>query len=415
MSRVVILGAGVIGLSCALACRRRGHQVTIVERKPQRRDGCSFGNAGMIVPSHFVPLAAPGMVALGFKWMWNPESPFFIKPRLDAGLLDWGWKFMRAATTEHVNRCAPLIRDLSLASRRLFIDWQESGQDLGLVTDGLIMLCRTEHGLAEEAKAAAKANELGIPAEVLDAKRLAEVEPGVTMSAVGGVLYPKDAHLSPEKFISALERALLDEGCDFVWQAEAMGWRKERNKLAALKTNRGEIAGDEFLLAAGSWSDTMLDGLDLSLPMQSGKGYSLTVKDPVQLPGKCAIFTEARVAITPMNGRLRFGGTMEIAGRDESITRRRVQGIIRAATQYYPAFEESHFEGIEPWRGLRPCSPDGMPYLGRTKAAPNLVVATGHAMMGLSLAPISGQLAGAIVDGEPTGMDISLMDPDRYA
>lgn len=369
----------------------------------------------MIVPSHFVPLAAPGMVALGLKWMWNPESPFFIKPRIDAGLLDWGWKFMRAATREHVNRCAPLIRDLSLASRQLFINWQESGQDLGLVTDGLIMLCRTGHGLEEEAAAAAKAKKLGIPAEVLDAKGLAEAEPGVTTSAVGGVLYPKDAHLSPEKFIAALESALLDEGCDFVWQAEALGWRKERKKLAALKTNRGEVAGDEFILAAGSWSDTMLDGLDLRLPMQSGKGYSLTVKEPVQLPRKCAIFTEARVAVTPMNGQLRFGGTMEIAGRDESITRRRVHGIIRAASQYYPAFEESHFQGIEPWRGLRPCSPDGMPYLGRTKAASNLVIATGHAMMGLSLAPITGQLAGAIVDGERTGIDLSLLDPDRFA
>jgi D-amino-acid dehydrogenase len=415
MSRVVILGAGVIGLSCALACRRRGHEVTIVERKPWRRDGCSFGNAGMIVPSHFVPLAAPGMVALGFKWMWNPESPFFIKPRLDAGLMDWGWKFMRAATKRHVDRCAPLIRDLSLASRKLFTDWQESGRDLGLVTDGLIMLCRSEHGLGEEAAAAAKAKELGIPAQVLDGKGLAALEPGVSMSAVGGVLYPKDAHLSPEKFIASLEAALLEEGSEFIWEAEALGWRKESSKLAALKTSRGEIAGDAFLLAAGSWSDTMLDGLDLRLPMQAGKGYSLTVPDPVQLPRKCAIFTEARVAVTPMNGQLRFGGTMEIAGRDESITRRRVHGIIRAAGQYYPAFEESHFEGIEPWHGLRPCSPDGMPYLGRTKAASNLIVATGHAMMGLSLAPITGQLVGAIVDGEATGIDISLLDPDRYA
>lgn len=415
MSRVVILGAGVIGLSCALACRRRGHEVTVVERKPRRRDGCSYGNAGMIVPSHFVPLAAPGMVALGFKWMWNPESPFFIKPRLDAGLMDWGWKFMRAATREHVGRCAPVIRDLSLASRKLFMDWQESGQDIGLVTDGLIMLCRTEHGLQEEVAAAAKAKELGIPAEVLDAKGLAEVEPGVTMAAVGGVLYPKDAHLCPEKFIDSLEKSLLDEGCEFVWEAEAKGWRKDGNKLAALKTNKGEIAGDTFLLAAGSWSDTLLDGLDLRLPMQAGKGYSLTVEKPVQLPRKCAIFTEARVAVTPMNGQLRFGGTMEIAGREESITRRRVHGIIRAAAQYFPAFEESHFQGIEPWRGLRPCSPDGMPYLGRTKAATNLVVATGHAMMGLSLAPITGRLAGAIVDGELTEIDISLLDPDRYA
>lgn len=415
MSRVVVVGAGVIGLSCALACRRRGHEVTVVERKPAQRDGCSYGNAGMIVPSHFVPLAAPGMVALGLKWMWNPESPFFVKPRLDAELVGWGWKFMRAATRAHVERCAPLIRDLSLASRKLFIDWQASGHDIGLVTDGLIMLCRTEHGLEEEAAAAAKARELGIPAEVLDAGELAAAEPGVTMSAVGGVLYPKDAHLSPEKYMATLERTLREEGCEFVWEAEARGWRKEGHRLAALDTSKGEIAGNTFLLAAGSWSDSMLHGLDLKLPMQAGKGYSLTIANPVQLPNKCAIFTEARVAITPMNGRLRFGGTMEIAGRDESINRRRVHGIIRAAGQYFSAFQESHFAGIEPWHGLRPCSPDGMPYLGRTKAVCNLVIATGHAMMGLSLAPITGSLAGAIVDGEPPEFDITPLDPDRFA
>lgn len=415
MSHIVILGAGAIGLSSALACQRAGHRVTIIDRKPARRDGCSFGNAGMIVPSHFVPLAAPGMVALGFKWMWDPESPFYIKPRLDMDLVSWGIKFMRAATPEHVRRSAPLIRDLSLASRKQFIDWQESGDDLGLVTKGLIMLSHTTHGWEEEATTAQKARDLGIPAEVLDAKQVAALEPNVTMDIAGGVYFPQDCHLSPERLLATMEDKFLAAGGAFVWDAEITGWKKQGNTLAAVCTRAGEISGDQFVLALGTWSDDMSRDLDLRLPMQAGKGYSVTVAKPVELPEKCAIFTEARVAITPMGSALRFGGTMEIAGRSETVNPRRVHGIIKAACKYFPRFKEADFAGIEPWHGLRPCSPDGLPYLGRTKAAANLVVATGHAMMGISLAPVTGDIVGNLINGERTAIDISLMDPDRYA
>src|SRR6187402_2793550 len=172
--RVVIIGSGVIGLCTAYYCARRGFNVTVVERKPAQRDGCSFGNAGMIVPSHFIPLAAPGMVALGLKWMWNPASPFYIKPRLDPDLLDWGWKFWRAANEEHVRRSAPLIRDLSLTSRACFEEFAAlPDTDFGLVKKGLLMLCKSEHTLHEEGKMAEQARSLGVPAEVLDAKQTA--------------------------------------------------------------------------------------------------------------------------------------------------------------------------------------------------------------------------------------------------
>src|ERR1043165_3216997 len=161
--RVVVIGGGVIGLSTAYYCARRGFDVTVVERQPSHRDGCSFGNAGMDVPSRFIPLAAPGMIALGLKWMWNPASPFYIKPRLDAGLVGWGMKFWRAATAEHVRLAAPLIRDLSLASRECFEELAAlPGEDFGLVKKGLLMLCRTDHGLEEESRNAAQADALGI-------------------------------------------------------------------------------------------------------------------------------------------------------------------------------------------------------------------------------------------------------------
>jgi D-amino-acid dehydrogenase len=196
---------------------------------------------------------------------------------------------------------------------------------------------------------------------------------------------------------------------------QVTGWHREGNRLTALQTTRGEIAADEFILAGGAWSPELFADLGLRIPMQAGKGYSVTVPSPVQRPRLCSIFTEARVAVTPMGDALRFGGTMEIAGMNERINPRRVAGILRAVPNYFPRFRAEHFDGLKPWCGLRPCSPDGLPYLGRTRAAANLIVATGHAMMGLSLSPVTGQLVGQLVDGEAPRFDLGLLDVDRYA
>jgi len=409
---VTILGAGVIGLSTALYCARRGMTVTIIERKARDRDGCSFGNAGMIVPSHFIPLAAPGMVALGLKWMWNPESPFYIKPRLDLGLLSWGMKFWQAATKQRVNAAAPVLRDLSLLSRQCF---DEMGLDVGLVKRGLIMLCKQQRTLDEEAHMAIKANDLGIPAEVLDAKATSALDPNVTMDVCGSVFFPKDCHLPPARFVKALEDELTKLGVAFLWETEVTGFIVEGSALRAVKTSRGEVESDEFVLCSGVWSDALARELNMKLPMQAGKGYSLTLSNPKQLPALCSICTEARLAVTPMDGALRVGGTMEIAGVNECITQRRVRGITRAFPNYFPAFAEPDFADVKPWSGLRPVSPDGMPYIGRTQRWKNLVVATGHAMMGLSLAPATGHIVSELLSGEKPSVALDLVSPDRFA
>ena len=389
--------------------------MTVVDRQAEDRDGCSFGNAGMVVPSHFVPLAAPGMVALGFRWMWNPESPFYIKPRLDPELLAWGWRFIRASTAGHVRAASPLLRDLHLASRS---EYERLASELpdgfGLVQRGLLMLCRTEHGLEEEAASAAKAEALGVPAQVLGAKETAAMDPTVTMDVAGSVFFPKDCHLSPYRFMGAVREECGRLGVRFLWGSEVTGVRRERDRVRSLETTAGEIPVGRLVLAGGSWSSRLGAGLGLSIPMQAGKGYSLTLNRPRQLPELCSILTEARVAVTPMGGSLRFGGTMEIAGLNEDITERRVRGIVKAAVRYFPAYEPGDFDGIRPWRGLRPCSPDGLPYLGRSRRVGNLVVATGHAMMGLSLGPITGRLVSELLAGDRPSFDLGLVSPDRY-
>jgi D-amino-acid dehydrogenase len=414
MKQVIVIGSGVIGLSAAAELARRGHRVTVLEREPASRQGCSFGNAGMVVPSHFIPLAAPGMVRLGLKWMWNPESPFYIKPRLDWDLLKWGWQFWKASTRQKVAAAAPLLRDLNLASRELYVRLTESGKQFGLEQRGLLMLCKTAATLHEEGETAEKARALGVPAEVLNAAQTAALDPTITMDVAGSVYFPKDCHLQPELYVAALEAILREYHGTMRFGCEVLGWKLDGSRVRAVETTLGELEADEFVLAGGSWSPTMLNGLRLNLPMQAGKGYSVTVEQPIEQPKLCSILTEARVAVTPMGIALRFGGTMEISGLSEVINPRRVDGILKAVPKYFPNFQPQHFQGLQPWRGLRPCSPDGLPYLGRTAAAKNLVLATGHAMMGLSLAPVSGQITADLVEDTKPAFDLRLLSPDRF-
>ncbi len=413
---VIIAGGGVIGLCSAFYAAQEGHRVTILERGAPDHDCCSLGNAGMIVPSHVVPLAAPGAVSYALKSVWKPESPFYLQPRLDLDLFAWGIRFWRSTSPAHVARSAPLLRDLHLASRACYEELAETqGNDFSLVRRGLLMLCRTRHALAEESRSASLARELGLPAEVLDAEQTAALDPDVSMKVAGSIYFPKDCHLSPHRFISGMTRRLESAGVSFSWETEVTGWIANGRRVSAVKTSRGELAADEYVLACGAWSQSVGRDLHLRILMQAGKGYSLTLPRPRRIPKLCSILCEARVAVTPMDSSLRFGGTMEIAGLDEGVNPRRVQGIVKAVPEYLPDFTPGDFEGVRPWCGLRPCSADGLPFVGRTARFSNLVVATGHAMMGMSLGPITGRLVAQILSGERPSIDIGALNPDRFA
>ncbi|MEM1067678.1 MAG: FAD-dependent oxidoreductase [Planctomycetota bacterium] len=414
--RVVIVGGGIVGMATAWYCAKQNHEVTVIDRGKEHRDGCSYGNAGMIVPSHFIPLAAPGMIRMGLKYLGNPESPFYIRPRLSLDLIQWLWRFRGACRESHVRQAAPLLRDLHLASRQRFDELQgELDGGFELVKRGLLMLCRDESVLHEEAETAEKAEQLGMPAQVLDPTQLAAFDPDITMNVLGGVYYPNDCHLSPNRLMSAMQHRLMAMGCQFQWETECEGFITNGDRVNAVTTSVGETPADEVVLCSGIWSTEMARQLKLKLPMQAGKGYSVTLTQPPQLPAICSILTEARVAVTPMQQTLRFAGTMEIAGVDASITPSRVRGIVQSIRDYFPRFEPQLFDGCEPWVGLRPCSPDGLPYLGRPKHWNNVIVATGHAMMGISLAMISGQLSAELVEHQPASIDnVHLLQPDRF-
>lgn len=410
----VVVGGGVIGRCAAYYAARRGWEVTLVEATPPGDAGCSHGNAGLIVPSHFIPLAAPGAVGSGLRWLLDPESPFYIRPRADLDLARWLWRFLGSANADHVARSAPVLRDLNLASRAAYEALAAEGLDFGLVRGGLLSVCLTEATLKEEAEVAIRARELGLSAEVLDAGETCQREPSLSKNVAGSVYYPQDCHLSPERFLRGLGRQLERLGVRMMWNRPVTGWQRTDGRVCGAETSEGLVEGDEFVIAGGSWSAQLVRQLGLSLPLQAGRGYNLTLVDPPRLPANAALCVEAHIAVTPMEGRLRFAGTMELAGLEHAINPARIRGMTKSIPRYYPSFGPDTFRDVQPWSGLRPCSPDGLPYIGRIPEVRNVIIATGHAMMGLSLGPVTGQLVTEILEGHDSSVSLEALRPERF-
>lgn len=413
--RVVVIGGGIAGLACAWHAAQDGHRVTLLDRGGAGGDRCSIGNAGMIVPSHFIPLASPGAVLDGLLSLANPRSPLRVAPRADPDYLRWCWQFLRAARASRVEIAAPALRDLALLGRRgyeaLTLLWP---QGVPFAEHGMLVLARSAHGMRAERRVAAMAQRLGMPVEVLDRDAAAALEPGIDLSIAGAVRYPLDAHTVPQRVVATLIAGLADAGVDLRWNTEVTGLGRDGSRVRAAITADGEIGGDEFVIAGGMWSAALARDIDLPLPLLAGKGYSFMLPAPRARPRACALLAEAHIAVTPMGEALRFAGTLELCGLDRSIDQRRVAAMIDAIPRYFPQFGPADFAGITPWAGLRPCTPDGLPYLGRTRRADNVIVATGHAMMGVTLAPATGRIVSDLIAGREPAVAIGLYRPDRY-
>ncbi len=420
MPHITIIGGGVIGLCSAYYLTQENCQVTLIERN-RFEDGCSFGNAGMIVPSHFIPLAAPGMIEQGIRWMFNSESPFFVKPRLSWDLFNWGWEFYRAATKKQVAIASPALRDISLLSKSLYHELaQQPGFQFSFEEKGLMMLCKSAHTFDEEAVVAEQANALGIEARVLSKTALNALEPEIKPEVAGAVYYPGDAHLYPDAFMQQLREYLIGAGVEILAETTVLDFEFQNKRITHLKLSRNaqeqRLPVDELLLATGAWSQHLGRALRLNLPIQAGKGYSFTLPQRegqrLRFP---TILAEARVAITPMAGQfIRFGGTMEIGGLNDNINLNRVRGIVKAIPKYFNGYAVEMPKAPNIWHGLRPCSPDGLPYIGRSRQHDNLCIATGHAMMGLSLAPATGKLISEVMTGQTPSVGMELFEVGRY-
>ncbi len=413
MAKVLIIGGGIVGLSSAYYLHKAGHQVTVLD-KGDMTDGCSYGNAGMIVPSHFVPLATPGMVKQGIRWMFNSKSPFYVKPSLNPQLISWGLKFLKKANAGHVERSAVPLTELSLLSKKLYEELdKEPGFGFDLVEKGILMFYKTEKAAEEEAHMAQKGCSLGLDMEVLSAADCMKLQPNLQLDVLGAVHYKCDAHLSPNKLMAALIKYLKAAGVNLVANKEVTKIEASGGKVKRVLSFHDEFTADEYIVAGGSWSPAIGKLLDIKILLMPGKGYSFNIKDHQQIMQIPALLAEARVAITPMNGGLRYGGTMELDKINNRVNMNRVKGIVESVPEYFPGLKPALPAEKDIWFGFRPSSADGLPYIGRSKSFNNPTIATGHGTMGLSLGAATGLLVNAIISGTSTSISIEAFAPDR--
>lgn len=413
MKNCIVVGGGIVGLSCAYYLQKEGHQVTVID-KSGLNEGASYVNAGYITPSHIIPLAAPGMMAKGIKYMFNSNSPFYMKPRLDKDFIKWTLAFNKSATQANVEKAIPLIKDINLLSKELYTDLYNSG-DLGefqLEKNGLLMLYKTKKEGHHEREVAKRAGDLGLAVKELSLEELHNLQPNLNGDIIGAVHYECDAHTTPPEVMAKLKSYLQENGVIFKQHEEVVDFKVNANKITSVVTTTTSYSGDEIIIASGSWSSKLSKKLGLKLLIEAGKGYRINVKrpTPVKLP---AILMEAKCAVTPMNGFTRFAGTMELSGINANIRKERVEAIAKAAMSYYDDLEITAVEKSEAQCGLRPVSPDGLPYIGRSSKFSNLAIASGHAMMGWSLGPATGKLITELIEEKPLSMDIGGFSPDR--
>lgn len=414
-TNILIIGGGAIGLCAAHYLSRNGASVTVLD-KGEMGHGCSLHNAGFISPSHFVPLATPGIARQAIRWMVNPRSPFYIQPRFNGDLFRWGFRFWQSCNDRTVKRAMPILRDLLLESSLLTDELsREDGMRFAYIKRGLCMLYISPDGKRVCEEEAAVASEIGVEARLLDGAGVQSLDPEVKFCARGGVYFPGDSHLVPAEFTRGLAASLTGRGVTLVPNCAVTGFEVNEGRIRSVQTERGEYPTEDVVFAGGAWTPGLLGKLGVKMLMQAGKGYSITVSRPVVKPTRSYIFTERRVAVTPFPESLRFAGTMEITGLNLQLNRRRIDAILESIPLYFENIQRPSPTVAELWAGLRPVTPDGLPYLGRIRRFRNAFVAAGHAMLGISLAAVTGKLVGEIVQGRQPSIDIHLLSPDRFA
>lgn len=409
--KIVIVGGGIVGLSSAYFLHAEGHEVEILDQSTME-GGASYVNAGYLTPSHIVPLAAPGMVTKGLKWMFNSSSPFYIKPRLDLDLFDWGLKFMRSCTQKHVSRSLKVIKEINELSKELYHDFDRLPDlDFHLEDRGVLMAFQTTKAEKEEGRVMEEAKRLGLDVVLLDKAEVQQLQ-SAEMNIAGAYLYRCDAHTTPGIFMQQLKEYLRNQGVKIHLQTQVDTLIQKGDKIESVSSGEQSWEADEVVIASGAWSQKLLKSLNITLPIQAGKGYRLNERQATGI-GMPAILMEPKVAVTPMKGFTRFSGTMEIAGIQHHIKRNRVASIAKAAAEYYPGITISESTKNEAQCGLRPLSPDGLPFIGRHAKCSNLTIATGHAMMGWSLGPATGKLVAEIISNQKSSLELSPFNPAR--
>jgi len=419
--KVSIIGGGVIGLCCAYYLNKEGYDVTVIDRN-NITDGCSFGNMGYISPSHFIPLASPGIIRQGLKWMLSSSSPFYIQPRLNLDLIRWGLTFRKSANERKMQENIPHLNNLLQLSRHLMNDLKNEFPDsFDMIERGCWALFKNLKTGDHEKQLAEEATKLGLRTEICNPEEVQKYEPEVEVNVAGGVLWLDDCHLNSAKFMRTLYSHLQENGVRFVLNTEVKNFAgksvgvRNNGSIHSIVTAKEKITADEIIIANGSWMPAVAKMAGIHLLMQPGKGYSVVYENMEKNLQHPAILIEDRTAMTPIDHWLRIGGTMELSGHSENVLPKRVNAIYNAVKKYFPSLTISEPPPDKTWYGYGPVTPDGLPYIGRHSKYSNLLFAGGHAMLGLSAAAGTGKLIQEIIDRKKTSIDLSAFRIERFS
>lgn len=408
---VIILGGGVIGLACAHYLLQAGRHVRVIE---QGTVGCgsSHGNCGTLTPSHAPPLAAPGAIAEALRWMFTPDAPFYVRPRFDPALARWLFGFARRCNAQDWLATGMVKAKLLNTSRKLIEQLvRQQGLDCEFSASGTVYVFRDPAALAKAEEDVPTLARFGVRADSWDARRLATEEPALLPGMAGALHFSGDASLRPDRYVAELARVVRAQGGVIEERNRVVGFERDGGRVSVVVTERGKRWARDIVFALGAWSPTVARQLGLRLPIQPGKGYSITYSRPAQTPRRPLVLKERSVCVTSWANGFRLGSTMEFSGYDSRLNPRRLRALLYGAREYLRTPEGP--EHLEDWYGWRPMTIDDLPFIGRAPGVSNLMLATGHGMLGVSMSAVTGHLVADLLCGREPIVDPSAVMPNR--
>ena len=410
---VVIIGGGIIGLFCAYYLSKEGKSVIVLE-KGKGKDMCSYGNCGLISPSHALPLNSPALLMKAAVWLFQKDSPFFIKPQLDMKFISWMLGFaLNALNKKQIERSMYGRNNLLMESRTLYDELFDSQLiNCSWAPSGVHFVFNKEEKFVAYQKNNDKLATMGLTAEPIIGSALLNKEPALTEHAYGSWFYKIDASLNPGQLLNEIRRKLSSDGVLIEDLCEVKAFKNTNGQITELLTSKGNIKAKDVVLATGAWSPWLENQLRLKIPIVPGKGYSITMKRPKISPICPLIFEEKKVVATPWSDGYRLGGTMEFSGYNTTLDQKRLQTLKNVAAEYLK--EPYSNEKSEEWCGWRPMTNDGLPIIDKSPVHKNLYMACGHNMLGLSMAPATGKLIAEMITGQQPHIDSSPYSFERF-
>lgn len=412
--QIVVVGAGHIGIACAHYLHQDGYDVTVIDQG-DIGGACSRANCGFLVPSHILPLTTPANLVKGLKSVLQPKAPFRVQPQLRGALYKWMFQFARRCTHQQMLETAGVLKQLLdeslreyrslLSAQELKCEWRD---------EGLLFVFQSGNALDDFSQTdALLADEFGLQARHIAGADLADLDAALTGSLAGAYLYEDDGHLRPDKLNSAWVERLTAQGVSFIDHCQLKGVDKEGGAISGLATSRGRIVADRYVFATGAWSSRLASDLECNIPVEPGKGYSVTMSASGTMPKYPMLFPEAHVGVTPFSNSYRIGSMMEFAGFNESIPPFRIQQLVDSTRPFLDMSPDPVIE--DTWYGWRPMTWDGLPIIGRVPRLSNALLATGHNMLGLTLAPVTGKAIAELVAEKPTDLPLQALSPARFS